>query len=118
MYSQYNNYMPQTRNGINWVQGVEGAKAYQLMPNTNTVLMDSENDNIFYIKVCDSVGMCSLRTFKYEEITNFGKQTENNVDLSQYVTRDELSSILEELKYGKQTVSTTKHTKPSTTAEE
>ena len=26
------NYQPQ-KNGINWVQGVEGAKAFQLMPN-------------------------------------------------------------------------------------
>ena len=58
------NYQPQ-KNGINWVQGVEGAKAFQLMPNSNTVLMDSENDGIFYIKVCDNIGMCSLRKFRY-----------------------------------------------------
>lgn len=85
----------QSSNGITWVQGIEGAKAFQLMPNSNTLLMDSENDGIFYIKVCDNVGMCSLRTFKYEELTNFVKKPDFNVDLSQYITRDELETILD-----------------------
>ena len=96
------------RNSINWVQGLEGAKAWQLQPNSNILLMDSENDGIFYIKVTDNVGMCSMRTFKYEEITNFGK---NEPDLSQYVTRDELVSILDQRiggKNGKQSVSAAK----------
>ena len=91
------NYQPQ-KNGINWVQGVEGAKAFQLMPNSNTVLMDSENDGIFYIKVCDNIGMCSLRKFRYQEIIDEPQQT------SQYVTRDELMNILKELK-NEQTIS-------------
>ena len=85
------NYQPQ-KNGINWVQGIEGAKAFQLMPNSNTVLMDSENDGIFYIKVCDNIGMCSLRKFRYQEIIDEPQQT------NQYVTRDELMNILKELK--------------------
>lgn len=91
------NYQPQ-KNGINWVQGVEGAKAFQLMPNSNTVLMDSENDGIFYIKICDNIGMCSLRKFRYQEIIDEPQQT------NQYVTRDELMNILKELK-NEQTIS-------------
>ena len=91
------NYQPQ-KNGINWVQGVEGAKAFQLMPNSNTVLMDSENDGIFYIKACDNIGMCSLRKFRYQEIIDEPQQT------NQYVTRDELMNILKELK-NEQTIS-------------
>ena len=91
------NYQPQ-KNGINWVQGVEGAKAFQLMPNSNTVLMDSENDGIFYIKVCDNIGMWSLRKFRYQEIIDEPQQT------NQYVTRDELMNILKELK-NEQTIS-------------
>lgn len=91
------NYQPQ-KNGINWVQGLEGAKAFQLIPNSNTVLMDSENDGIFYIKVCDNIGMCSLRKFRYQEIIDEPQQT------NQYVTRDELMNILKELK-NEQTIS-------------
>lgn len=92
----YNNgfigYQPQ-KNGINWVQSVEGAKAFQLMPNSNTVLMDSENDGIFYIKVCDNIGMCSLRKFRYQEIIDEPQPQPN-----QYITRNELMAILKEMK--------------------
>ena len=60
--------------------------------------MDSENDGIFYIKVCDNIGMCSLRKFRYQEIIDEPQQT------NQYVTRDELMNILKELK-NEQTIS-------------
>lgn len=84
--------MFQQNNGINWVQGIEGAKAWQLSPNSNSILMDSENDGIFYIKVSDNVGMCNLRIFKYEEMTNQPKQ--NQVDMSEYVKKSELESLI------------------------
>lgn len=74
---------------IKWVQGLEGAKSYQLMPNSNVVLMDSENDGMFYIKSSDNVGMCKIRTFKYEEVQQKEKE---------YITRDELMEMLKELK--------------------
>ena len=80
---------------IKWVQGLEGAKSYQLMPNSNVVLMDSENDGMFYIKSSDNVGMCKIRTFKYEEVQQKEKE---------YITRDELMEMLKELK-NEQTVS-------------
>jgi hypothetical protein len=90
-----------------WVQGIEGAKAYQLMPNANAILMDSENDKRFYIKVADNVGMCTLRTFSYEEIT----ETPTTPDMSQYVTRDELNTMLQNMLGGntdEQSIPTTK----------
>lgn len=93
----YNNYYqpnyPKTENGIVWVQGIEGAKAYQMMPNSNIQLMDSENDGIFYIKTTDNIGMATLRTFKYSEIT----PTEHKTDLSEYVKKSELSDLINEL---------------------
>lgn len=100
-------YRPQTNN-IMWVQGVEGAKAYQLAPNTNAMLMDSENDGIFYIKTSDNIGMCNLRVFKYEEIK--GTPTTPQIDTSQFVTRAELNELLEKMKgvEDEQSISTTK----------
>ena len=96
-YQQQNQYLqrnipaPQMNNGINWVQGIEGAKAWQLAPNSNTILLDSENDGRFYIKVSDNVGMCSLRVFQYTEV----KETQQNqVDLSEYVKKTELESLI------------------------
>lgn len=100
-YPSYMNYQPQRyaplNNGITWVQGIEGAKAYQLMPNSNTILLDSENDGIFYIKLSDNVGMCTLRTFKYTETTN-EQPKQVSTDLSEYVTKTDLKEAIEELK--------------------
>ena len=76
------NQKPQQKNGIKWVQGIEGAKAYQLEPNSNAQLMDSENDGVFYIKVCDDIGMCSLRIFDYKERENVNTQSQNNIGVN------------------------------------
>ena len=51
--------------------------------------MDSENDNVFYIKACDNVGMCNLRTFKFTEVNNVKPE---------YITRDEFIKAIGELK--------------------
>lgn len=109
---QYGAYQAQqtSQNGITWVQGVEGAKAYQLSPNSNTLLMDSENDGIFYIKVSDNVGMCSLRTFRYEEIVS---NPTPQVDLSEYVKKTELETLINNMLGGgtnEHSVSATKST--------
>lgn len=94
-YPYYNRqqtpYYP-AQSGIIWVQGIEGAKAYQLAPNTNAVLLDSEREGIFYIKVADSVGMCTLRTFKYTEITDTPAVA--TTDLSEYVKKSELQELI------------------------
>lgn len=82
-------------NTINWVQGVEGAKAFQIAPNSNVMMLDSENDGIFYIKTSDNVGMCSMRTFKFEEITTTSSSAPP--DLSDYVRKDELQELIEKL---------------------
>ena len=106
----YNQPQQQLSNGITWVQGIEGAKAYQLTPNSNSLLMDSENDGIFYIKVSDNVGMCSLRTFKYEEVVSNPAQ---QVDLSEYVKKTELEALINNMLGGnkhEQSVSAVKST--------
>lgn len=92
------------QNGIQWVQGIEGAKAWQLMPNGNAVLMDSENDGRFYIKTSDNVGMCNLRVFKFEEITDAAKTP--SIDLSDYVRKDELQSLISSMIGGQKHEST------------
>lgn len=111
MYQAANPYLQtqQNTNNINWVQGIEGAKAWQLQPNSNVVLLDSENDGRFYIKSSDAVGMCSLRVFKYEEITNTQKQTPG-VDMSEYVKKSELETLIKSIIGGmsnEQSISTT-----------
>ena len=93
-YNPYSQYQvpQQNNNGITWVQGIEGAKAYQLQPNSNVMLMDSENEGTFYIKVSDNVGMCNLRVFKYQEIIN----TPNH-NMEEYVKKSDLKAEVESL---------------------
>jgi len=95
---QMTNPYPQTEqnNGITWVQGLEGAKAYQMTPNRNILLMDSENEGTFYIKVTDNIGMANLRVFNYTEITAQDVK-KDPIDLSEYVKKSELQELLTEL---------------------
>jgi len=87
-------------NNIVWVQGIEGAKAWQLNPNSMVILLDSESEGKMYIKVSDNIGMSSLRIFNYVEETAHPAQDKvtinNSLDLSQYVTKDELKSLIKE----------------------
>ena len=80
-------------NSIIWVQGIEGAKAYQVTPNSIVQLMDSENDGIFYIKVSDNIGMSTLRTFRYTEIEQ-AEEPKPQTNLSEYVRKDELQELI------------------------
>ena len=87
-------------NNIVWVQGIEGAKAWQLNPNSMVILLDSETEGKMYIKVSDNIGMSSLRIFNYtEEVPTAPTQATNNegLDLSNYVTKDELINLVKEV---------------------
>lgn len=86
------NYSNLNSNGIIWVQGIEGAKAWSVNPNTNTVLFDRENDGIFYVKVSDNIGLCNIRMFKYEEIKP--NTSQQQIDLTEYVKKTELESLI------------------------
>ena len=101
---------PTSTNNIIWVQGIEGAKAWQLSPNSMAILLDSEAEGKMYIKVSDNIGMSSLRIFNYvEEIPSANKNVTNNLDLSQYVTRDEIKNLVKEL-LNEQSISTAEST--------
>ena len=103
-------------NNIIWVQGIEGAKAWQLAPNSMAILLDSESDGKMYIKVTDNIGMASLRIFNYvEEIVHPAQgnvTTNNSLDLSQYVKKDELSTLIKEI-INEQPVSTVGVSEPA-----
>ena len=94
-YQQQQPQVPQTNQGILWVQGEAGAKSYLVAPNTSVLLMDSENSQ-FYIKTTDQAGMPTLRTFAYQEVTgapqNAQKQPETDLD-DKYVTRQEYNDL-------------------------
>lgn len=59
----------QQNTNIIFVNGMEGAKAYQLSPNSNVILMDSENSK-FYVKSTDNLGVPKLTTYTFSEEEN------------------------------------------------
>ena len=93
-YPYTNPFAPRQTNSINWVQGIEGAKAFTLMPRENVILMDSDVNDIFYIKICDDIGRCTLRKFRYYEEVD--EPVKAIPDLSEYVKRSELEELLKE----------------------
>lgn len=97
-------------NNIIQVQGVEGAKAYQLNPNSMAILLDSEAEGKMYIKVSDNIGMCNLRTFNYvEELAQLSSATvttNQDLDLSAFVRKDELTNLIKEILKNEQSVQT------------
>ena len=111
----------QPANSIIWVQGETGAKSYPVAPNTTVLLMDSESGR-FYLKTADHSGMpLPLRTFEYTEVfantpnspTNAPKN-DFSVELSNYVTFDQLTEILENKAQEQTKKPTTKKVKEGT----
>lgn len=102
-----NQYSPQTQqqnSGLIWVQGIEAAKSYPVSAGQSVLLMDSES-NAFFIKTADASGMpLPLRAFDYTERTanNTPKKerethTEQTVDLSDYLTRQEFEARIAQI---------------------
>ena len=68
--TDYNNYNPYAyRNNVYaFVNGIEGAKSFQIMPNQTVLLMDSDNP-VCYMKTANAMGQATLRYFKLVEVS-------------------------------------------------
>lgn len=82
-------------NGIIWVQGEAGAKSYMVAPNSTVQLWDSESQTI-YLKSADASGMPSMRIIDYT-IRDNAPKTPNLAANSDFVTKDELQTVIDEL---------------------
>lgn len=98
MFQQQNQPIYNQPSTLTRVTGIEGAKAYQMSPNSTVALFDN-NEDLMYIKTTDGAGFPTIRTFGFSEITTNTIQTPASND---YVTRDEFNKLKEELLNGKQ----------------
>lgn len=71
------------------VSGVEGAKAYQMPPDSSVALFH-ESEDILYVKTTDGAGFPTIRTFRFEPL-------ETETPVQQYVTMEEFNKFKEEL---------------------
>ena len=103
--NNYNAMQNQVGNNLIRVTGMEGAKAYQMQPNSTVALFDSSED-IMYIKSTDGAGFPTIRTFGFapiEQPTNQGND---------FISRAEFEQFKQEvLDNGKQLISEPKSTK-------
>ena len=74
------------------VNGIDGAKMYQMNPNSAVALFDS-NEDIFYVKQTDGAGFGSIRTFKFEEVL----PTSVSGTSEEYMTRKEMEEYVEHI---------------------
>ena len=86
------------------VNGIEGAKAYQMSANSIVSLFDA-NDDIMYIKSTDGAGFPSIRTFSFTEV----KEQNKPIQKVDYISREEFEEFKKELmNNGKQSISRSK----------
>lgn len=90
-YGNPNNYGVTNfqRNYYAFVNGLEGAKSYPIIPNQSLMLMDSENP-VCYMKSADNTGKPSLKCYKLVEISE-EELTKKPVDPETQALRDEIS---------------------------
>lgn len=70
MYPQYGQQTQppmQSQTGLNRVTGIEGARAFQVPPNSVVPLFDDTQD-VFYIKTTDSGGFPTLKGYRFTPI--------------------------------------------------
>ena len=72
------------------VNGVEGAKAYQMPANSTAALFDGSND-LFYLKVTDGAGFPTIRTFRFEEVLPVAGQA------AEWATKDDVQALHREV---------------------
>lgn len=77
--------------GFVYVTGLEGAKAYQMPPNSEMPLFNSTGD-VMYIKTTDGAGFPTIKICKVKEM-----QSTQDAEATEYVTHDELDRIYSDL---------------------
>jgi hypothetical protein len=82
------------------VTGIEGARAYQMPPNSVAPLFDANRD-VLYVKSTDGAGFPTIRAFTFTELVDDAPATPD------YVTRTEFEQLKELVTNGQQLVPTT-----------
>lgn len=85
---------------VNWiyVSGVDGAKNQIVQPGQTAWMMDN-NDPYFYVKSVDGVGSSAFRIFQFAEVQEVTPEqnAQPQIDMSQYVHRDEFDALKAQL---------------------
>ena len=86
---QYQSFLSQPTQAIQYVNGRQSAENYPLTPNSSVILMDSEKAR-FYVKQTDASGLATVKVYDFTEA-----EEEKPVE---FVTKNEFESFKAELK--------------------
>jgi hypothetical protein len=87
------------------VNGIEGARAYQMAANSTVALFDS-NDDVMYIKATDGAGFPTIRVFEFKEKVSESKE---KISEGEYVSKAEFEDFKKEVSgYVEQYIRSTK----------
>ena len=89
----------QPRDGLIRVTGMDGARAYQMPPNSAVALFDGGQD-VFYVKTTDGAGFPTIRAYSFQPM-----EQAQAMGANEYVTRAEFEQLKEMIAHGKQPVS-------------
>lgn len=89
----YTPSVTQPVNGLVSVTGIEGAKAYQLPPNSSMPLFDG-NQDLMYVKTTDAAGYPTIKTFRFEPM----EPIEAKAEAVDYVPRSEFDALVAEVR--------------------
>lgn len=95
---QYQNTNLQTDTNITFVNGIEGAKAFQLRPNQSVILMDSDNSK-FYVKSTDNLGVAKISSYSFVEDDVYGNKNSIPANTAEFrkITDDEYNAVLNKI---------------------
>ena len=88
----------QPRDGLIRVTGMEGARAYQMPPNSAVALFDGGQD-VFYVKTTDDAGFPTIRAYSFQPM-----EQAQAMGANEFVTRAEFEQLKEMIAHGKQPV--------------
>lgn len=84
---------PQPVDGLISVTGLEGARAYQIPPNSKMALFDADSD-VFYVKTTDAGGFPTVRSFRFEPM----EQAAQAAPAGDFVPREEFDKLVQTVK--------------------
>ena len=101
-YGTYNSYIPNNyqqpqMNHYAFVNGIEGAKSFQVQPNQTIMLMDSD-DPICYMKQANNIGQATLRYFKLVEVSEQELRNANQMQPNNdYVLKSDFEALVKRI---------------------
>lgn len=95
--AQQQQQQQQPVHGFVYVTGLDGAKAYQMPPNSEMPLFDSTNDGVMFIKTTDGAGFPTISVVDCKKREPQTSQPVADGGAQAYVTHDELDRVYSDL---------------------